>query len=503
MSENTDRVRYGNWLADEKAKLMGLPLNAVMITGAGLLFMLMFVIGKAFVLALVVLIILVIYIVCFVIPWGLPDAGRTLAARARDRLDDSRRRRAGELLYTTGAFSNLPEDSLAQLPGALVDVEELDGRDGMNMPYTLLHHRKAGVIAATMSCIPDGTAMQPQEQVDTQVSKFGGWVSDLSKDSSVAGAMIVADSSLSSSEPLAERTWESQSETAPTIARQILAESIAQMPAKVSTVDVYATVAWRRSDLDRDIASAQAEIAARLPQHRARLYDAGGGPTVNADSARLAKVVQTAYSPSRADEYSADAFTAGRSRMRLSEAGPDYFDESMHRRVVLHDGVASMTVMMLVPPRMHITENQMAVLFEPSEKFLRKRVAVYYRPLTGGEAIAKARRLLKNVRFTGTGKRGPADSFDEQKIQLAKKTEQELVKGATMTQFMIQVTVTFEDSEKAYREARTKLKAIMDNCDITFRYVESGRSAAFHSTLPLGILPWLYPAGTELFGGAA
>ncbi|UQB17901.1 hypothetical protein LIX22_002974 (plasmid) [Clavibacter nebraskensis] len=54
--------------------------------------------------------------------------------------------------------------------------------------------------------------------------------------------------------------------------------------------------------------------------------------------------------------------------MKVTTAGPDEFDDDA-RRVCYHDGVASMTAMMTVPPQMHITEDFFNGLFQPNGKF--------------------------------------------------------------------------------------------------------------------------------------
>ncbi len=85
-----------------------------------------------------------------------------------------------------------------------------------------------------------------------------------------------------------------------------------------------------------------------------------------------------------------------------------------------------------------------------------------------------------------------ASSFDKHQQLLADKTETELVEGASMTRFSIEVTVTFEPNQKAYREATQKIKTLLEGTNLAYRFVEVNGSAAFHSTLPLGVLPWLY-----------
>ena len=135
------RIRFGNWLPTTKGTLGGLTLIgwAMLLTGvmvmvvclvvgwwlAGILAVLAGVVGNAL----------------FIVRWGDPTAGRTVAARVWDRSVDRKRQRAGTNHYRTGLFTELPDDALTALPGMLSDLEEITGVDGEGEEYVLLHHR--------------------------------------------------------------------------------------------------------------------------------------------------------------------------------------------------------------------------------------------------------------------------------------------------------------------------------------------------------------------------
>lgn len=491
MMNKPSRVKFGNWQPAARPTLAGLTFPGWVVLLVGIMFGVMFLIVGRWQLTLLMVAGALVYNLIFVVRFGGEmDAGRTIASRLGERASGAQRVASGESVYRTGLFSELPDNALTALPGALLDVEELDGVDGEGKPYVLLHHKSVGAIAATYLCAPDGTALQPQESIDSQVAQYGAWVAALSKDSAVAGGVVVVDSALSSTAPLIDKIRSEISPLAPELSRLAVMEAAGGLPGKYSTVDAFATVVWSRAKLGTTVEDAAAEIAAKLPHHRASLYSSGGGQAEVADSQDLARVVRIAYSPERSREFGTDDLAGREFRTRVTAAGPEYFDDSQ-RRVCFHDGVASMTVMMTVPPRMHITEDTMKELFAPQDKFLRKRVAIFYRPLSASQAIKRAAQLRKNAGVAATAK-GQASSFDKHKQKLADKTETELVEGASMTRFSMEVTVTFEPNAKAYREATQKLKTLLEGTNLTYRFVEVGASAAFHSTLPLGVLPWLY-----------
>ncbi|ALD14368.1 hypothetical protein GW571_14550 (plasmid) [Clavibacter capsici] len=495
----TERVKFGNWLPTTKATVGGLTM--VGGWGALLTSVLVLVISiglDMWAFGLSALGLVLLWELLFVLRWGPFNSGRTIAARWADRLAHRSRRAAGSTVHRTGAFSSLPTDALFALPGPLAELEEIEGEDGEGAPFVLLHHRRSSsepTLTATIVCHPDGTTMLPQETVDAHVSALGGWIASLSKDSAMQGAVIVVDSALTSSAPLVEKIAAEVSPTAPELARKALLEGARRLPARCSSVEVFATLAWSQKELGDTLEDAAAEVAARLPEHRARLADAGAGRLAVTTSEELARSVRIAYRPDRELEIALDELAGRPFRLRVTDAGPDEFDDTA-RRVCRHDGVASVTVMMLAPPQAHITEDSMAALFLPQDKFLRKRVAVFYRPLTPGESLRRAAELRRSTGVAATA-RARASMFDTYKVQLADKTETDLVSGASMTRFAMEVTVTFEPTPRAQRDALQKLKGLLEGTGLAWRFVETDTAAAFHSTLPLGLLPWQYETSVQ------
>jgi hypothetical protein len=89
-------------------------------------------------------------------------------------------------------------------------------------------------------------------------------------------------------------------------------------------------------------------------------------------------------------------------------------------------------------------------------------------------------------------RKGRPTSFDRATKAVAEKTEEELAQGARLSLFSMMVTVTFAPDEKSYRDALNQVKSIMNQLIMPYRFVEHAGSAAFHTTLPFGILPWKY-----------
>ena len=280
------------------------------------------------------------------------------------------------------------------------------------------------------------------------MSDFGGWIASLSRDTAIEGAVVVVDSAQESIAPLIAKIDSEVSPDAPAAAQRQLREGARALSGTYADVEVFASVVWNVNELADTIEDAAADIAAKLPNHREKLAAAGAGRTRRRHEQRAR--------PCRAGRVPAGPGTGVRApttstglpfRMTVTQAGPDEFHDDQ-RRICYHDGVASMTAMMVAPPQMHITEELMNVLFRPNGKFLRKRTAVFYRPLSQGKAFKAAKKVGANARRNSTTATGADDEFAKLRQELAQKTQMDLMSGAAMSAFAIEVTVTFEPTQR-------------------------------------------------------
>ncbi|TPV48012.1 hypothetical protein FJ661_19815 [Pseudarthrobacter phenanthrenivorans] len=490
MSENAAQEKFGNWLKPASPGLFGLPLGGVVISCAGLFFGLLSLMRGLLLLALVVLLGTALVVLLGVVKFG----GRTVAGKATDALSLASRKSIGSAFYVTGALSTLPPEDAERLPGALLDVETISGTDGLGRPYSLLHHKAVRQLAAVFGCSPDGAAMQEQSIVNAQVANFGAWVSSLSVEDGLTGATIVVDSASESSAATCAAIRDDVAPNAPVFAKEVLDHAVGTLPARSAVMNVYATMVWDAPALgatEKDVSSAVAEVAARLPGQTQMLAAAGAGSPIPLVEEDLAHVAQLSYQPMRDQEMALDALHGRRAVQDWEHAGPGFFDDSQGR-VVFHDGVASMTLMMTVPPGAHITSRSFDRVFGPNAKFLRKRVALFYRPVDPGTGAKTVDRLVKTADWKMSTRKGRPTSFDRATKAVAEKTEEELAQGARLSLFSMMVTVTFAPDEKSYRDALNQVKSIMNQLIMPYRFVEHAGSAAFHTTLPFGILPWKY-----------
>jgi hypothetical protein len=497
MTEQTkQRVRFGVWLPTTRAALGGLTLPGWCVLMGGLIFMVMTFTRGWYGAGLVAIIVTLLFELIFVIRIGGDVTGRTLADRFASAASGASRTERGDSTFNSGLFSTLPADALTSLPGLLANTREIDGTDGFGRPFTLLHNPRTKTLTAVLSCNADGTDMQTQDAIDRDVAVYGGWIASLSADSALAGATVVVDSALRDKGPLVERIVSDLDPDAPEIARRHSFEAGEQLPSRYSEVSTWVTLTWLHPSLALSVEDAVAEVAAKLPYMVEALREAGGGAVTVATSNVLAEGVRVAYNPERSAEFASDALRGQSSGLRVTEAGPDYFDDGA-KRICLHDGVASMTALVLAPPKLQITEDTMAGLFRPADRFLRKRVAIFYRPVSPARTVQLVERMDARANTTASAK-ARSTAVDRDRIKKAQKLEEEVVQGAAVTRFGMAVTVTFEPDERAYREALLKLKSLLETSSLSYRFCDYDAGPAFHTTLPLGILPWLHETQVEM-----
>lgn len=498
MSENTSQDKFGNWLQPASPGLFGLSLPALIVSAAGLLFGLLLTMRNAYVAALIVVFVAGLVVLVGMVKFG----GQTLVGKITDVASLASRKGSGSAFYVTGALSTLPPEDAERLPGALLDVDTVSGTDGLGRPYSLLHHKSVNQLAAVFGCSPDGAAMQEQTVVNSQVSKYGNWLSSLSVDEGLTGATVVVDSASESSAGTCEAIRDDVAANAPAFALEVLDHTVGTLPARSAVLNVYATMVWDAAALggtDKDVSSAVAEVASRLPGQSEMLREAGAGSPEPLVESELSHIAQLAYQPMRDQEMALDALNGRQAVKDWQHAGPGFFDDSQGR-VVFHDGVASMTLMMTVPPGAHITSRSFDRLFGPNSKFLRKRVGLFYRPVDPGTGAKVVDKLVKTADWKISTRKGRPTSWDRANKAVAEKTEEELAQGARLSLFSMMVTVTFSPDEKSYRDALNQVKSLMNQLIMPYRFVEHAGSAAFHTTLPFGVLPWRY-SGAPLWLG--
>lgn len=482
---------YGNPLRSGSIRLGGwFPVRAGVILVVTALVVLICFQTKEFILGLLIAVGVVTYVAIFEIPFGAEDI--TLMTRARRRFTHLQRVDSGETLFLGSTFT--AQNKGLALPGVLSTLKVRDEVDGLGNPVQLIHHTRADQLSVTIESAPAGISMNTQTKTTDLVTNYASWLSSLSGENGLRGAQVVIDSVFESSAPLAESILSNLKPDAPAVAQQIARESAGMLPERVATVRAYTVLGYKISELADDVDGAAAEVLSMIPRHLKALSAAGAGVSQVMADADYADMLYTAYDPRRNAEVAQEIKDEIPAYRSFEGAGPAYFNAA-HPRVVFHDGVASMTIMMTEPSKSKITDHSFEKLFAPNRNFLRKRVSLIYRPVP---ASAQHSRVNNASRATTTevSSKKRRTAFDKKKKAAAEAAMNQAAEGAVIQEWALMVTVTFEPTRAAQRTAENELKALMGG--LKWCFADFSADAAFHQTLPLGLFPWSYAPALSL-----
>lgn len=482
---------YGNPLRSGSIRLGGwFPVRAGVILVVTALVVLICFQTKEFILGLLIAVGVTLYVGVFEVPFGAEDI--TLMTRARRRFTHLQRVDSGETLFLGSTFT--AQNKGLALPGVLSTLRVRDEVDGLGNPVQLLHHTRADQLSVTIESAPAGISMNTQAKTTDLVTNYASWLSSLSGENGLRGAQVVIDSVFESSAPLAESILSNLKPDAPAVAQQIARESAGMLPERVASVRAYTVLGYKVSELADDVDGAAAEVLSMIPRHLKALSAAGAGVSQVMADADYADMMYVAYDPRRKAEVAQEIKDDIQAYRSFEGTGPAYFNAS-HPRVVFHDGVASMTIMMTEPSKSKITDHSFEKLFAPNRNFLRKRVSLIYRPVPASAQHARVNNASRAT-TTEVSSKKRRTAFDKKKKAAAEAAMQQAAEGAVIQEWALMVTVTFEPNRAAQRTAENELKALMGG--LKWCFADFSADAAFHQTLPLGLFPWAYAPALSL-----
>ncbi|WP_426624531.1 SCO6880 family protein [Leifsonia sp. McL0607] len=486
------RINYGGWFERKSPGLFRLTLFGTVGLGVGI--MLILIVQQraenwgisgllAFGLAL------------FELFYGWKYDGKTLARRRAEKRNVARMAKRGENSYVTGAAAALAGSYGGHpMPGVLASTEILHERDGRDTPFDVIHYPLQGLFAVSLRCYPEGRGTNDQDTVDMMVAKYGAWLHDrVSPDEGLVGATVTIDSFQGTGVQLRENVRGNRHPNAPAAASRVMDAVVDELPTGLSDLVGYATLVWRKSAMTVETATdadVVVEIAKRLPGHMDALTAGGAGDPTPMLEPDLVETARLAYKPS--DQEAFDELRAREEvvQLRWEDAGPSFLSEPASRKVLHHDGGSSFTLEMRLPPRGTVYENHLLRLLRPSSVFLRKRVTIFYQPVSIEKGQSTAEAAVRAEDFAASQKKGRRTATIARDGRVATALDAQLAEGASLVPFSIMATCTFEDDTESERLARNTLRSLMTSSRMRVREVSGLQAPAFHLTLPFGIVPW-------------
>jgi hypothetical protein len=426
-----------------------------------------------------------------VAPLGVEVGGATLADRIVRRTLVSRGRSRGELVYRSGVVSRLPGGN--RLPGLLwrtrvADVET--GRAGWPALGIVIYPAPQRLFAITLRCDPSGLDLVDQATVDYWVAATGAWLQALGSEPDLVQAQVTVESAPDPGTALARTVADQRHPSAPTLAREVMADVVETYPRAAATTDTRVTLTFaapraRRPRSGGPVRRVSDEemcrrIAARLPGLAQTLRATGAGAVVPMSAGDLAAVCRAAYDPVAAAQIS----RAPRDTVVWADCGPVAATERWDH--YLHDSGVSVTWGLAAAPRGVVHDTVLARLMAPDAALRRKRVSIVYRPLS---PAATARAVDTDVRdsqfrFAQKGRPTARDIAD---VTAARATAAEEAAGAGLVLFTLLYTATVasvEDLDLAEDTVRDQSEATR----LRLRPLFGSQAAGFAAGLPVGVV---------------
>lgn len=480
MSTTTDRRTYGNWVQQRSPGLGSLGLAASLLLVGGAVVSMLTLMVFDLVTAIVVLSVFASAAVAVGTPVGV-----TVLRRVGFTRQVRRRSHQGR----SGVFAKTKRPH-TRLPGMLGRVTVLERNDPFGNPFAVLHNpRKSGLYTVVARCVAEGPALQDQARLDQWVGGYANLLGSLAQEPALMCAKAIVDTAPDPGGRLESMVTQARSSSSPDLARQVMDECVRTYSETSSENVTYLEVTFRGRGLSRRGHSdvILSELARKVPNLLAQLQTAGGGAVEMVSAPDLAKIVRMAYDPAAQRWLDQTEFANEPVEVSWDQAGPvaDQTDWDHYR----HDSGLSVTWEMTAPPRSSINERALNGLLRPDADFVRKRVAIIYRPHTPEDSAKVSEDDAQTAAFlAGNTKKRPTAASKVQ-IRAAEQARDEVASGAALVQFSLLVTATVTDDEDLVQAVST-VESRAGAVPLKIRRSYGSQAAAFAATLPVGFIPW-------------
>ena len=427
------------------------------------------------------------------------------------KLRHSRASSAGETILRQGLVGAVP-DGACHLPGIAASTELTSHSDGWGRDFGLLHYPDSDLYACVLMCNPSGFAGLDQDACNGQVAYWAAWLTSLSTVEEIVGMSVVVETVPDSGQRL-ERAMErgrvgdeGLTDFARDVEEQIHSSSRVASPTLTArlTITLDARVEEELEKGSRiwvrpleDMASQFADL---LPGWTTTLAPTGAGQSVRPATAQeITDATRVAFDPSvavdveEAQMAAAAARSAGESGwvalgtgLMWEQAGPIYAESRPD--VYVHEGHASRTMQMYLPPSGIFFAESLRPLLEQHKDIERKRVTILYRPETPQASAAEAERQVKAARFKLTQSRHGKAAAEEE-YEAARITARQAAKGSPLVRVGMLVTVSASDMTSLRKATRTVRSTLAGAARISLRVPRGSQDYAFLASLPLGVVP--------------
>ncbi|MEQ0560715.1 SCO6880 family protein [Amycolatopsis sp. NEAU-NG30] len=375
------------------------------------------------------------------------------------------------------------------LPGPLAPLELLAVRQVTGDRAGWIWDRRGGFLTTQVRLGSTGTLLADEASADSWVAALGAWQAGLGHVPGVRSVAIVVDTGPSSVSRVRDYVAEHAVDDAPDLARRLMADVLANLPAQTAEMHVWAAVTLDPRKLPTrptTMAEATAEASVTLTGIVDGLNSGGVRVLGRATPAWTAARMRAAFDPDTRGQVDRDQ--AGEAEVGWQQAGPQAATE--HWDHLQHDSGWSVTYALRELPASRVRHDVLRRLMAPGA--WPRRVALLYRPYPAAlaAAVVDAELQAATVRQTAARKARRDFSVREQvDAALATATAVEQTRGAGLGEPGILVTVTAGDKADL-PAACADLESRARGARLRLQRMYGAQLLGFAATLGVGVDPY-------------
>lgn len=478
-------VRYGNWRKPESPGIwrFGPVGSAVGIGGVVVAFIVMSFAGL--IPALVIMLILAVVLTPLV--WVGPSQ-RNAWASLGTRLSFNRNRRKRRTIHAPAVQKREFLSAPNRLPGLLSETRLRVRRDAVNRPFAIVEMPAVNHYSVLLRCKPEGGELVDPETRDQWVASWGDFLAGLSHDMNLAGASVTVESVPDGGEKLAANIDRMLNESAPELAKEMMAESRDSWPQGSSTIRTWITLTWTRTPSMSKVMTEDrlvAMICDKLPGLCEQASEAGCGDVTPMLPQDVAAIVQSAYRPSDARGFDLAAAKGEVPSIPWQDTGPAMMKTAWDH--IRHEDAWSQVWKMSLPPTSAVKSSVLRKLLAPHPDLTRKRVTILYRFIPPAKAADIADRDVRTANTKAQSRKGIAPAERLRALEAATQTADEQASGAGLIQFGMLVTATVQASEDM-EQAQHVVDQLAGTSRVRLHKATGTQAASFAAGLGIGLV---------------
>lgn len=480
-SRPVERPLYAPGTYPKKTGFFGLSLRASLFGGVGLVIVILTMMLAGILSALV----LAMFFALLLAPMVIRFERRSLYEVMQLKIQWWKRRASGSTVYRSGPNSRVPGGRY-RLPGIFAATTLHVGTDRLGNEFGMIHRRRGDEYTVVFECYPGGDEALTQHEKDLMTADWGAYLAGLGLPGDIKAATVVIENIPATGLRLAREVEQNIGHSRSDIATQVMRESALYFPSGKSqqlarlAITFEATTKERRTDPE-EMAT---ELARRLPA----LYEDLLGAGVEAapmSAAQIVAFVHRSYNPSAEGDLEELDVLGEAHGLDWEDAGPATAVTKWD--AYRHDGVESVVWEMQSPPDSVFPDSVLKPLLDPHDELTRKRLTMFYRPFTAGDATKKVDREYKDALVALNQGKGVKSAASELRLQATEQARHEQVRGAGLVRYSALMTVTTAAGQDV-ATASAITESLAARARLRLRRAYGEQDAAFAAGLGAGVL---------------